>query len=298
MEELIKFLEQNNIPHERNVSASKLTSFRTGGEVRLVVSPASYLELFETARMLRELKTEWRVLGRGTNLLVSDAGYGGVMLSLSGMKNITVCDDRIVAQSGATLRAVAAAAQRAGLTGLEFAHGIPGSVGGAVYMNAGAYGSEMSDVIELCECLNMRNGKLVSLNKDDLRLSYRYSILKDAPHLVVISTHFALKHGEKDAIAQEMERLHRARADKQPLEYPSAGSTFKRPQGDYAGRLIEAAGLKGYTVGGAAVSEKHAGFVVNLGGATSTDVLAVIEHVKNTVLAESGVLLETEIEII
>lgn len=298
MEQLIEILREKNIPHKENVSAASLTSFRTGGNIRLVVYPRNRAELAELMNILQKMEMEWKLLGRGTNVLVSDNGYGGVLISLSEMCRIIVSGNNITAEAGAKLRSVAAAAQRTSLTGFEFAHGIPGSVGGAVYMNAGAFDREMFDVLVGCECMNAESGEIVHLDVSDLMLGYRYSILKDEKHLILLSAEFRLSPGDADEIYTLMEYLWLLRAEKQPLGFPSAGSTFKRPQGDYAGRLIEAAGLKGYTVGGASVSTMHAGFVVNLGGATSTDVIAVIEHVRATVNEKFGVLLETEIEFI
>ncbi len=298
LEGLKKILDTEHISYEENVSAKRLTSFRTGGNVRLLITPKTRQELAKTFESLENLGIKKHVLGKGTNVLFSDDGYDGAIVSLSNFKRIAVCGKRITADAGATLHAVAVAAQKMSLSGFEFAHGIPGSVGGAVYMNAGAYGSDISAVLVGCECMNAESGEIVRLDAGELMLGYRYSILKDEKNLILLSAEFQLNGGDADEIYAKMEYLRLLRLEKQPLAYPSAGSTFKRPQGDFAGRLIEAAGLKGYTVGGAAVSEKHAGFVVNIGNATTADVLAVIEHVRATVYEKFGVALEPEIEFI
>lgn len=298
LEELKKILDTEHIPYEENVSAKRLTSFRTGGNVRLLITPTTKEELARVLTALKTLNIKKTVLGRGTNVLVSDDGYDGAIVSLSNFKRITARGKCITADAGATLHAVAVAAQKMSLSGFEFAHGIPGSVGGAVYMNAGAYGSDISAVLVGCECMNAESGETVRLGAGELMLGYRYSILKDEKNLILLSAEFDLNKGDADEIYAKMEYLRLLRLEKQPLSYPSAGSTFKRPQGDFAGRLIEAADLKGYTLGGAKVSEKHAGFVVNAGDATTADVLAVIDHVRATVYERFGVALEPEIEFI
>ena len=280
-----KYLDSEQIPYIENYQASKLCSFRVGGEVAAV----DYL--------VREGKRH-RILGRGSNVVFPDGFYDGAVLLTQDMNSIRVCGESMVAESGATLFALARRAEEASLTGLEFAHGIPGSVGGGAYMNAGAYGGELSDRIVSCECYDSTCGRILTLNNIECDFSYRSSIFQKRKELTVISVEFLLDRGERDSIRARMNELKVARAEKQPLEYPSAGSTFKRPEGHFAGKLIEDCGLKGRSVGGAAVSEKHAGFVINKGGATSEDIKALVKLIKETVFERYGVLLECEIEFI
>jgi len=234
------------------------------------------------------------VLGRGSDLLVSDEGYRGVVLAVGdGITDLTYEGETLVAEAGVTLADAAEMACALGLSGLEFACGIPGTVGGAVFMNAGAYGGQIADVLVGIQALTPE-GDRVELGVDELAMGYRTSRVK-TDGLVVLSATFKLERAEEDDIRARMDDLTRQREEKQPLELPSAGSTFKRPEGYFAGKLIMDAGLKGYQVGGAAVSEKHAGFVVNMGGATAADVHAVIEHVQAEVLRQFGVSLEPEV---
>ncbi len=250
----------------------------------------------EFSALLRFLAgSEFRVLGRGSNVLVSDDGISCPVIYTGGMKKITADKDTIVAECGAMLRDAALRARDCSLTGLEFAHGIPGSVGGAVYMNAGAYGGEISQVLS-SSLVCMPDGTLRELSVEDHGFSYRRSSLMENG-AVLLRAEFKLEKGDRQAIEERMKDLMQRRRDKQPLEYPSAGSTFKRPEGHYAGALIEQCGLKGASVGGAQVSEKHAGFVINRGGASFDDVIGLVEKIKNTVFEQTGVELEEEIRI-
>ena len=232
-------------------------------------------------------------MGNGSNLLVSDGGIEGAVISLAGINGISSDGEKITCGAGAMLSSVCLKALSLSLTGLEFAYGIPGTAGGALYMNAGAYGGQMADVIESAECLTA-SGEIKTLKKEDMQLGYRSSVFKNGG-LIIISLTLALKKGDKTEIKAEMDDLLNRRKQKQPLEYPSAGSTFKRPEGYFAGALIEKNGLKGLTVGGAQVSEKHAGFVINRGGATAADVKALIGKIQKKVFENDGVMLEPEV---
>ena len=282
---------------QENVPLAPLTTFRAGGPARFFVTPGNAAEFALLVRFLEERNEPYFVLGRGSNLLVSDKGYDGtVIYTRKTLNHIEKTPDGLgfTAECGVLLQDLSLAALAAGLHGLEFAHGIPGTVGGAVLMNAGAYGSEIRDVIHSASILG-RDGKIRELSKEELQLSYRHSAISDGSGLVISGT-FALTPGDPKEIRAEMNELMRRRKEKQPLEYASAGSTFKRPQGYYAGGLIESAGLKGTLhVGDAWVSEKHAGFVVNKGHASASEIYEVIRMAQEAVLKHSGVLLEPEV---
>ena len=239
------------------------------------------------------------VIGNGTNLLVADEGLDRLVIDTSGMNRITQGEEQVVrtAEAGVSLARLADFACKQGLTGLEFAHGIPGTVGGAVCMNAGAYDGEMKQVVEQVTILFPEEGVKV-LSGEEMEFAYRHSLLSKQPEAVVLSAVFRLSPGDPEVIRGKMQELMTRRKTSQPLEYPSAGSTFKRPVGYFAGTLIDQCGLKGFTVGGAQVSEKHAGFVINRGGATFEDIMGVINGVQERVLAEKGVRLEPEVKII
>ena len=280
----------------RDEPMSRHTTFRTGGPAEYLVSPDMDC-LPGVIAFCREQEIPLTVIGNGSNLLVGDKGISGVVVEIGrSMGEICLEEDKITAQAGALLSAVSAKAAAEGLTGLEFASGIPGSVGGAVIMNAGAYGGEMKDTLVAATVLT-KEGEIVRLPAEELDLSYRHSNLPEKES-IVLEAEFVLTEGDVDQIAETLADLKQKRTSKQPLEYPSAGSTFKRPEGHFAGKLIEDAGLKGYTVGGAQVSEKHCGFVINKGGATSADVLELIRHIQKTVLEQFGVQLETEVRLL
>ena len=280
-----------------NEPMSAHTTFKVGGPADLYVEPQTMAQLIHVIRACREDDAPYFVLGLGSDLLVGDGGFRGVMVACpAGLDDIEVSGTRIICQPGAAIADVSRAAEEHGLTGLEFACGIPGSVGGAVFMNAGAYDGCISDVLASATLLG-QEGDVFDLPVEDLDLGYRTSRVR-TQGLVVLSATFALAPGDKWDICAKMADLTERRQAKQPLELPSAGSTFKRPEGHYAGKLITDAGLKGYRSGGAAVSTKHAGFVVNLGGATAADVRAVIAHVQDEVQRQFGVRLEPEVRFI
>ena len=283
--------------HE-NEPMSAHCSFRIGGPARLMVCPASGAEAAALLRLLREADAPVELMGKGTNLLVADEGLDAVVVRLgeaiSGAELLP--GDRVRAGAGISLAKLAVFAAEAGLSGLEFAHGIPGSIGGAVFMNAGAYGGEMKDVLESAE-IALPDGTVREVPAEELELSYRHSALEGSGALVTAAT-VNLTPAEPETIRARMRELMEKRRASQPLDMPSAGSTFKRPVGGYAAALIDQAGLKGFAIGGAQVSEKHAGFVINRGGATFDDVLRLMEHIQKTVLEKSGVRLEPEVRIL
>ena len=280
-----------------NEPLSRHCSFRIGGPAAAMLLPSRADELAAVCQWLGDKGVKPFILGNGTNLLFSDAGLDRVVVKTApGAGSISVRGDSVAAEAGATLARAASEALAAGLTGLEFAHGIPGSVGGGVVMNAGAYGGELKDVVAETEYLD-ENLCLRTLRGPEHDFSYRHSFFSEREG-VVLRTVFSLTPGDPAAISARMRELAEKRRSSQPLEMPSAGSTFKRPTGGYAAALIDEAGLKGFAVGGAQVSPKHAGFVVNTGGATCSDVLRLIEHIQKTVLDRSGILLEPEVRII
>ena len=284
----------------RDEPMSRHTSFRIGGPARRMAFPATREQLVLLLNFARECGAKPLVIGNGTNLLVPDEGLDRLVIDTSGQLNRMERGEEehtVMAEAGATLARVADFACKQGLTGLEFAHGIPGTVGGGVCMNAGAYDGEMKQVVRGAAVLFPEEG-VRFLSNQELELSYRHSLLTDRPDAVVLYAVFCLTLGDPAAIREKMQELLARRKASQPLEYPSAGSTFKRPTGYYAGTLIDQCGLKGLTVGGAQVSEKHAGFVINRGGATFADVTELIRQVQARVLAEKGVRLEPEVRIV
>ena len=274
------------------------TSFKIGGPAAALCAPKDRQQLRELVGFVQREGVDSWYIGNGSNLLVSDAGLNGIAILLDSSFDgeIELDGTVLLSPAGKKLSAVCAAACAAGLTGLEFAYGIPGSVGGAVYMNAGAYGGEMKDRLLWVEYL-APTGEIVRLEQEQLSLSYRHSCFMDAgmQGSCIVRAAFGLQRGEKAAIQSEMDRILNQRRQKQPLEYPSAGSTFKRPQGAFAAQLIDECGLKGFTVGGAQVSEKHAGFVINTGKATCADVLELTRQVRECVQEKTGYLLELEV---
>lgn len=271
------------------------TTFRIGGPADCFLLPSTEEELQGILKICKDEKMPYFILGNGSNLLVGDGGYRGVVIQIyKNMSAVKTEGTTITAQAGALLSAVAAAAKNASLTGFEFAGGIPGTIGGAAVMNAGAYGGEMKDV--LCEVTVMdKEGEIFSLPAEKLELGYRTSVIKKAGY-IVLEAKIQLKEGDQEAIRETMKDLTIRRTTKQPLEYPSAGSTFKRPEGYFAGKLIMDSGLAGYQVGGAQVSEKHCGFVINAGGATAKDVRTLMDNVRDIVYKKYGVTLEPEVK--
>lgn len=271
------------------------TTFRIGGPAEVFVMPGN---LEEVQRILEICRTEdlpYFILGNGSNLLVSDRGYRGVVIQLDrNFGEVKVEGTEIHASAGALLSTIAVAARRASLTGFEFAGGIPGTLGGAVVMNAGAYGGEMKDVLRKVMVMD-QSGKVFEIPAEELQMGYRTSIIKTAGY-IVLGAVLSLKEGNLEEIKMLTRKLSEQRTSKQPLEYPSAGSTFKRPEGYFAGKLIMDSGLRGYRVGGAQVSEKHCGFVINTGDATAEDVRGLMKHVTEIVYAKFGVTLEPEVK--
>ncbi len=274
------------------------TTFRIGGPALFYMIPESAEEIREGIRFARERGLPFITIGRGSNMLFPDEGYRGVVMEIgSGMNQIEYCGaGKIRAQAGALLSAIASEAARHSLTGFEFAGGIPGTLGGAVVMNAGAYGGEIKDCIVSARVMDSA-GNESCLDREQLELGYRTSVIQSRGDLV-LEAEFQFEMGDSGEIRDRMKELSAKRRDKQPLEFASAGSTFKRPEGHFAGKLIEDAGLRGYRIGDAQVSEKHCGFVVNRGNATAKEVLAVICDVQKKVLESSGVMLEPEVKII
>lgn len=284
---------------EREVPMNRHTSFRVGGPAKRMAFPDSVEQLEAVYRLGCSCGADPFVLGRGTNLMVADEGLNRLVIATEGLNCLEMGKepDTLRAEAGVSLARLAEFAARESLTGLEFAHGIPGSVGGAVCMNAGAYDGTVKDVIKGAAVLFPQEG-VRYLTCEELELDYRHSILTDHPEAVVLYADFRLRKGEEQAIREKMKDLMGRRKASQPLEYPSAGSFFKRPTGYFAGALIQQCGLKGFTVGGAQVSEKHAGFVINIGNATCADLMSLCEQVQQRVLEETGVHLEREVKLI
>ena len=277
-----------------NEPMSRHTTFGIGGPADIFVDAASADEILKTCQLARSREVPFFIVGNGSNLLVSDEGIRGVVIHLGkAFSDVERDGDIIKAQAGATLGKIARTALDASLTGFEFAAGIPGSFGGAVSMNAGAYGGEMKDILLDVDLLTPQ-GEIITLKTEDMDLSYRHSIVFEKDY-IVLGARIRLQPGDVQVIREKMDQLAQARREKQPLEYPSAGSTFKRPPGYFAGKLIQDAGLKGYTVGGAMVSEKHAGFVVNHGGATAEEVRFLIRQVQKRIQNQFGVHMEPEV---
>jgi UDP-N-acetylmuramate dehydrogenase len=289
-----------NITSEQNVMVNEPlknhTYTRLGGRADLLVTPETYEQVREIVKLANEEGVPFTLLGNGSNLIVKDGGIRGIVMNLNKLNEIKTDGTKVIAQSGARIIDTSREALKQHLTGLEFACGIPGSVGGALYMNAGAYGGEVKDCLESAMVVD-RNGELRSLNADELDLEYRRSNIPDKGYIVLEGT-FALKEGNYEEIKAIMDDLTFKRESKQPLEYPSCGSVFKRPPGYFAGKLIQDSGLQGKQIGGAQVSLKHAGFIVNKDNATADEYIRLIRHVQSTVKDKFGVTLEREVRII
>lgn len=279
--------------YEENQPLAQYTSFKIGGNCPILVKPNSIPCLYGLIKAFNSHGQDYKIMGKGSNLLISDKGVNFPVITLSAMGQIRFEEEKLYCGSGAPLISICREAMEKSLSGLEFAYGIPGSVGGAVYMNAGAYGGEMKDIVSSVIYLDDK-GMICKADKSKLDFSYRHSFFCQKKYIIT-DVEINLQKGDKQTIEAKMQELMAKRREKQPLEYPSAGSTFKRPEGDFAGRLIEAAGLKGFSAGNAQVSEKHCGFVVNKGGATFSDVKSVIEKVKEKVKENSNVDLECEV---
>lgn len=295
---LIKFAKETEIPFSENEMLSAHTTFKIGGPAEVFASPRNAGQVSAAVRFCKENGVKLFPLGKGSNLLVSDEGASGIVLHFGrDMSEMRLLDEEtIYCEAGASLAKLCGFALENSLTGLEFAYGIPGSVGGAVFMNAGAYGGEIKDVILYAEHID-ENGERAVFEGDALEMSYRHSVYSSKKYIIT-SAVFRLKKGDKAEIKAKMDELLGKRFDKQPMDKPSAGSTFKRPEGAFASALIDQCGLKGFTVGGAQVSEKHAGFVINKGGATCADVLELIKQVQDKVKTDTGFTLEPEVEIL
>lgn len=285
-------LKENSIDFLINEPMNRHTSFKIGGNADIFISVSNIENFKKVYEICKSSSAPLTLLGNGSNVLVSDDGIRGVVLTLSGMNKITVDKQTLTCEAGALLSSACKAALENGLSGLEFAYGIPGSIGGAVFMNAGAYGGEIKDIIVSATVFDGENVKEISASQ--MKLGYRTSIFKENKH-TVLSAKFSLKSAEKNDIKAKMDDFICRRKSKQPLDFPSAGSTFKRPEGNFAGTLIENCGLKGFSIGGAEVSKKHAGFVINAGNATASDVKAVIDAVKQKVFSDTGIILEPEV---
>ena len=297
IEALEKYALSLECSAEREVSMKNYTSFKVGGPAELFLSPEDAGQTAKIVRFCEKEEIPVFVLGKGSNLLVSDRGIKGAVIYTGKQCGISLVNENTVrAQSGASLAQLCTFALENSLSGLEFAYGIPGTVGGAVFMNAGAYGGEMKDVLLNSEYVST-DGTSGELDNEAMELSYRHSAYENS-NLVITAASVRLAPADRNEIKSTMNDILARRKEKQPLEYPSAGSTFKRPEGNFAGALIEQCGLKGVSVGGAQVSEKHAGFIINRGGATAADILSLIKHVQARVKAQTGVSLETEIRLI
>lgn len=277
-----------------NEPMSRHTTFRVGGEAACFVKVSNSEELSKLISFLRQTEHEFFLLGNGSNLLVSDSGYKGVVLKLEGeFERLRTDGLKLICGAGVSLAKAAKTALEEGLTGMEFASGIPGTLGGAVVMNAGAYDGEMKQIVKEVTVMDAE-GNILTLDNDTMEFGYRSSVIKNRP-FIVLSAILTLREGNREEIRQKMEEFACRRREKQPLEYASAGSTFKRPEGYFAGKLIMDAGLRGYSIGGAKVSEKHCGFIINTGNATALDISELIDEVQEKVKEQFGVMLEPEV---
>lgn len=295
MERLIQFLQQSGIRYVRNLSLRDCTSFKIGGDADIAVYPAGTQDAAALVRFLLRNQMPYLVLGNGSNILAPDKGLREVVIKTDDMNSVTVQEDTVTVYAGCLNVTAANAAWKRGLSGMEFLHGIPGSIGGAVYMNAGAYESQVSDILVQTEYVNGA-GQICCIDLAQHLYGYRESVFTGQD--IICKSTFRLRPAAPDAIKQTMSELMQRRRQKQPLSYPSAGSVFKRPPGHYAGKLIEDCGLKGYTVGGAQVSEKHAGFIINIGNATAEDVKILIAHIQKSVYEKFDIHLQTEVKIL
>ena len=273
------------------------TSFKIGGPVDILVVPGDEGEIIEAVKICKDEKLEFRIIGNGSNLLVKDKGIREIVIKIAdNLKKIDVTEDKIIIQAGALLSTISKTALKNSLAGFEFAGGIPGTIGGAVTMNAGAYGGEMKNVVERVKCID-RDGNIINLSNEEMDFGYRHSRVENE-NLIVLEVELKLEKSNYDEIKSHMDELNKKRTTKQPLSLPSGGSTFKRPDGYFAAKLIEDAGLKGARHGGAQVSEKHSGFIVNVENAKSSDILNLIKTVKEVVLEKFKIELELELKVI
>lgn len=298
IEKLISALTSEGVEHKTNMPLSILSSFKIGGNASLAVFPKSREEMAAAVRASRAEGVRYAVIGRGSNVLFSDDGFDGAIILTNYIKQIRKENDIIYAETGVHLGVLASLAASCSLSGLEFSYGIPGSLGGAVFMNAGAYGGEMSDVVEYSDYYDPETDTFGRFSGNEQGFSYRESVYSKRGDLVILGASLKLREGDGEAIRALMSENMQKRKDKQPVELPSAGSAFKRPAVGFAAQMIDECGLKGLSIGGAAVSEKHAGFIVNNGGATANDVKALMKEVADRVYERFGVRLESEIRYI
>lgn len=296
-EELSELFPREKYTFVRGKPASEFTTFRVGGGCDTVLYPADVGAFVRAVKLLKESGEKFCVLGAGSNVLFSDEGYRGTVVLTTEIKTVNVKENTLYAECGAPLVQLCRAALDASLTGLEFAYGIPGTLGGAVFMNAGAYDGEMKNAVSSVTVYDADTDKIITYDAADCDFSYRHSRFQNSGELV-LSAELKLQPGEKGSIRKKMNELMGRRRDKQPLNYPSAGSVFKRYPGRYTAAMIDAAGLKGYSIGGAQVSEKHAGFIINKGGATSADIKALIKHIQSEIKRTEGIDIECEIRFI
>lgn len=296
MTDIFKRLSESGIDSKAEVSLSEMSTFRIGGTADAVAYPESSEELIEAVRAAKECGISFLVIGNGSNLLFSDDGYDGLVISTDRLRAFSFEGEIVNCSAGVSLPSLSKKAAELGLSGLEFACGIPGYLGGAVCMNAGAHGGEMSDVVLSTRAYDSESDTVFDIVGKDNLFSYRYSVYTESPSLICLSADIALKRDSVDAIKARMKEYIEKRRSTQPIEMASAGSFFKRPEGHFAAKLIDDCGLKGFRLGNAAVSEKHAGFIVNLGGATAKEVLELAETVSDKVFAETGIRLEREVK--
>jgi UDP-N-acetylmuramate dehydrogenase len=299
MNKIAKDITQLNLGKVKvNEPLANHTTIKIGGPADLFVEPSSIENLEKVMDYVIKGHIPWRAIGRGSNLLVSDLGIEGVVIKLgAGIDHLEINNQEITVGGGHSIVSLATIMSKKGFSGLEFASGIPGSVGGAVYMNAGAHGSDISNILKKARIL-FEDGTIGWLNSEEMEFSYRTSVLQKKKPGIVLEAVFILKEGEKSKIVAEMQKNKDYRKDTQPYNFPCAGSIFRNPLPNYAGKLIEVAGLKGYSIGGAKISEMHGNFIINAGNATAQDVLDLIQHVKNTIFELYGIHMETEVEII
>ncbi len=298
MNEIISFIKKKKIGNVKtNVNLSNYTTYKVGGNAKVLVYPKNVIKLIELLKEIKSKNIKYKILGNGSNLIFSDKVFNGVLIKLDNINDLSFNDTIIKVGAGFNLVKLSYEAYKHSLTGLEFASGIPGTVGGAVFMNAGAYKSDMGYIVSEIKVITPNN-EIKTLYNKDLKYKYRTSFLKDNPEYICIEATMVLRHGDKNLIKELMEERRQKRLMSQPLEYPSAGSVFRNPEGDFAGRLIEDCNLKGYKIGGAKVSEKHANFIINNDKASATDVKELIEYVHDTVLKKHNVDLKIEQEFV
>lgn len=299
MKEIARELKKVRVEDVRmDESLSKHTTWKVGGPADILIYPHSKEELERTMAVIRQYEIPWRIIGRGSNLLVRDGGVRGAVIKIgSGLDHMQVKGDRVIVGGGYSFVRLSVIVSRQGLAGLEFAGGIPGTVGGAVFMNAGAHGSETCEVLESAEVLS-EDGKWLRLTNEELQFSYRTSILQSQLRGVATEATFQLKKGDAKQVSEAMLRYKQRRMQTQPLQHPCAGSVFRNPSGNHSGHLIESAGLKGFRIGGAEVSTQHANFIINRGDATANDVLTLIHHIIRTIDEKYGITLQPEVQVV